>query len=185
MFDRDMVSPWVTYEEALTSKECQYLIDYSNRQEKQIAELASRTDISYRKNKVVWLEPVQELKHIYNKLTNAIVDINNRYFKFDIYGFTEKMQFTEYSEKNDNYNLHIDKLHGDIIRKLSIVVQLTNPKEYEGCNLEIHNSAVPETMKRDQGTLIAFPSYSLHKVTPLLRGTRYSLVAWVGGPQFK
>ena len=185
MFDRDMVAPWATYEKALSSKECQLLIDYANKHDKEIAGLASRTDISYRKNKVVWLEPVQELKPIYNKLMKTVIDLNNRYFKFDLYGFTEKMQFTEYSEYNDNYNLHIDKLHGDIIRKLSIVVQLSRPKDYEGCNLEIYNSATPETMKKDQGTLIAFPSYSLHKVTPLFSGTRYSLVAWIGGPQFK
>ena len=42
-----------------------------------------------------------------------------------------------------------------------------------------------EAMTKKQGTLIAFPSYTLHEVTPLISGTRYSLVAWLGGPTFK
>ena len=70
-------------------------------------------------------------------------------------------------------------------RKLSISIQLSDPAGYSGSELEISVNGVPIIAPRDQGTLIAFPSFVLHKVTPLLVGKRYSLVAWVHGPKWK
>ena len=46
-------------------------------------------------------------------------------------------------------------------------------------------SDTPNVAMKEQGTLTAFPSYVLHEVTPLTKGTRYSLVAWIGGKDFK
>jgi PKHD-type hydroxylase len=73
------------------------------------------------------------------------------------------------------------------VRKLSISIQLTNPEEYEGGELKLYDGDEDKTnvMDKTQGTLIIFPSYVLHEVMPVTKGTRNSLVAWVTGPQFK
>ena len=72
-----------------------------------------------------------------------------------------------------------------ISRKLSITVQLTDPSEYEGGNLQILTADEPANITRKRGMIALFPSYVLHQVTPVTRGSRQSLVAWVSGPAFK
>jgi PKHD-type hydroxylase len=71
------------------------------------------------------------------------------------------------------------------VRKLSISIQLTNPEEYEGGELYLYDDDKGTLMDKTQGTLIIFPSYVLHEVTPVTKGERNSLVTWVTGKQFK
>jgi PKHD-type hydroxylase len=70
-------------------------------------------------------------------------------------------------------------------RKFSISVQLSDPSDYEGCNLEFQAGNKVETAPRTLGAVIAFPSYVLHRVTPCTRGTRKALVAWTTGPKLR
>jgi PKHD-type hydroxylase len=70
-------------------------------------------------------------------------------------------------------------------RKLSVSLQLTDPLQYDGFDLQFQNGNMTETAPRERGMLIAFPSYVLHRVTPCTRGTRKAVVAWTTGPQFK
>jgi PKHD-type hydroxylase len=72
-----------------------------------------------------------------------------------------------------------------VIRKLSLSIQLTDPKEYEGGELILYEDDKGTEMKKEQGTLVLFPSYILHEVKPVTKGERNSLVAWVTGKQFK
>jgi PKHD-type hydroxylase len=191
-FKLDEVNQWAHIEKAFTPEECKTLIDIALKKPKLEASIrndGNRTqsiDPTIRKNNVVWLSPQdKDMENYYRKLTDIVMELNHQFFKFDLYGFTEMMQFTEYNQPGDNYKQHIDKIFMSIIRKLSIVVQLTDPSEYDGCNLELYSSYVPEIMTRSQGSIIAFPSYALHQVTPIIKGTRHSLVAWIGGPNFK
>jgi len=73
------------------------------------------------------------------------------------------------------------------VRKLSISIQLTDPEEYEGGELKLYDGDDKEAqvMDKTQGTLIIFPSYVLHEVMPITKGTRNSLVTWITGKQFK
>ena len=70
-------------------------------------------------------------------------------------------------------------------RKLSVVVQLSDPEEYEGGELKLHTSYDPIIIKKERGMIVSFPSYTLHEVAPVTKGERYSLVAWVHGPAFR
>ena len=72
-----------------------------------------------------------------------------------------------------------------LVRKLSVSLQLSDPNDYDGGDLVINTGGGLQKMKREQGTITVFPSYNLHKVMPIERGTRYSLVGWVSGPNFK
>ena len=66
-----------------------------------------------------------------------------------------------------------------------MVVQLTDPEEYEGGELELCLGGEPFVVPKEQGTLITFPSYNLHRVRPTIEGTRHSLVGWVTGRPFR
>ena len=77
------------------------------------------------------------------------------------------------------------------IRKLSMTLNLNEPGEYEGGNLKFDFG--PHTNRhrfhecveiRPQGSIIVFPSYTYHQVTPVTKGTRYSIVCWSIGPNF-
>jgi PKHD-type hydroxylase len=70
-------------------------------------------------------------------------------------------------------------------RKLSLVLQLTDPAQYEGGNLQVMTSGEPKSVRKQRGLIAAFPAYTLHQVTPVTQGTRQSLVAWISGPQFR
>jgi PKHD-type hydroxylase len=81
----------------------------------------------------------------------------------------------------------MDKLFQRNVRKLSIVIQLTDENEYDGCDLELILGAGDDTVKmpRSKGKLIMFPSYIIHQVTPIIKGQRHSLVGWITGNPFK
>lgn len=118
------------------------------------------------------------LKH---KLTEAIDRANLAVYRFDLNGM-ERLQLSEY-ENGEEYGWHLDIASERSLRKLSVVVQLSDPNDYDGGDLEFWGTG---TADKKQGTLIAFPSYLLHRVTPVTRGVRRSLVAWaVGSSPFR
>jgi PKHD-type hydroxylase len=118
-------------------------------------------------------------------MTDVVLSLNKQFFRFDLEGFGEGFQFTKYEAPAGKYDVHIDKSFGKNIRKLSIVVQLSDPTEYEGGDLCIQTCNNPQFARKEQGFLVAFPSYVLHGVQPVTSGTRYSLVAWLTGPPFR
>jgi PKHD-type hydroxylase len=191
LFETDTVERFAWMEAVFTPEECNTIIEIGLDKERKAATIFGTdltkgdVDDSIRKNKVSWLEPEDDLEWAYRRLTDATTYLNTKYFKFELFGFTEKIQFTEYSNLQDRYKQHVDKVFNANIRKLSLSVQLSDPKDYKGCELHIIDGPTPEVMRKDQGSLIVFPSYALHEVTPLTEGTRYSLVAWIGGHPFK
>ena len=64
-------------------------------------------------------------------------------------------------------------------------IQLSDSDDYEGGDLELMFREEPVKLDRTRGTLVAFPSFMLHRVTPVTRGTRWSLVAWITGPRWR
>ncbi len=186
-FETDLIETWAYYEKLFTPEECKKIIELGNKREKKDANINNNNKINekIRKNKVAWLNPQDDTNWIFLKLSYATNEINNKFFNFDLWGIAEPLQFTEYKAPDNHYDQHIDKLYNAHIRKLSIVIQLSDPLEYEGGDLNIIAGPKHEKMKKEQGNLIIFPSYVLHKVNPITKGTRYSLVAWVTGKPFK
>ena len=189
LFKSDMVRHMATVDALFTAEECQQIIDLGRSKDKIQAQVSvnnQNIDVeSVRKSQIAWVNVDEESKWIYQRIADAVIQTNQRYFNFDLHGFIDDLQFTEYTAPDNNYDLHVDTIYGGITRKLSVVLQLTNPGLYQGGNLELHVGTVPQTMSKQQGTLIVFPSYVLHKVTPVTHGIRHSLVGWVSGPQFK
>ena len=138
-----------------------------------------------RRSQISWLENNPNTKWVFEKLAHVASQLNADYFRFDLNGFGEKLQLTNYDQsENGMYGWHQD-YGGGISRKLSLAVQLTDPSEYEGGNLQVMTSGNPVNIRKQRGLIAAFPSYVLHQVTPVTQGSRQSLVAWVSGPAFK
>ena len=105
---------------------------------------------------------------------------------FDMFGFNESMQYTVYEgSANGHYDWHLDIGPSINYRKVSVVVQLSEPEAYVGGDLELHPGNNSFAVPRRKGAIVLFPSFLLHRVTPLTSGLRRSLVLWAGGEHYK
>ena len=139
-----------------------------------------------RRSNVDWLHNSAETTWAFKKFSDVAAKLNAQNFRFDLTGFGEPLQLTHYDQSEHGmYGWHQDFGGEGASRKLSIVMQLSDPSEYEGGNLQIMSSGTPVNIPKKRGYIVVFPSYAVHQVTPVTQGTRQSLVAWVSGPQFK
>lgn len=145
-------------------------------------------DPSIRHTNISWLGRNRETKHIWEKFETVFAEVNRRFFHFDLTGFHEPMQLGIYTSDNSHYNWHIDSSAKDIYvpRKLSMALCLSDPSEFEGGELQVKlANDKSEVLDMAKGRAWFFPSWTLHRVTPVTKGIRKSLVIWAGGPQFK
>jgi PKHD-type hydroxylase len=143
--------------------------------------------LDHRRSFVSWININSETQWIYKRLTSHILMVNDKWYNFDLEKI-ERLQFTYYnSEEQGCYKAHVDPMIWEMPhnRKLSFVMQLSDPSEYEGGELKLHLGNIPDTVEKRKGLAVFFPSYLLHEVTPVTKGERYSLVAWVHGKPFK
>lgn len=188
----------LVFPEAFTPKQCDRIIDLGLSLQADDA-LVGGSEVDHveeeitRRSKTAWIEP-DDAPWIFDKLGKLALRANKTY-GFDLLGFTEDAQFTYYDEPGAFYDWHQDGLGGEVaVRKLAIVLQLTDPDEYEGGNLEVFNIVheyEPEDVRaftedaRLRGSVVVFPAFEYHRVTPIVSGERHSLVCWVGGPPFR
>jgi PKHD-type hydroxylase len=139
-----------------------------------------------RRSQIWFFNPGPETEFIFAPLRSALQQLNEG-FRLEVSDFSTGCQIARYSsEVKGHYSWHIDLGTGRFSRrKLSLSVQLSAAKDYEGGDLQFHLSGLDENKMRQQGTLIAFPSFHEHRVTPVTRGERFSLVAWVDGPPYR
>jgi PKHD-type hydroxylase len=120
-----------------------------------------------------------EKDRLAKRMFGQLVNVNNRFYHYEINGL-EPIQLAVYGV-GEKYDRHIDLGPGEAgLRKLSASVQLSDENDYDGGDLEIWGC---QEKSRAQGSLFIFPSYLVHGVTQVTRGTRYSLVAWAIGQQ--
>ena len=136
------------------------------------------------------LENDKENRWIYEKIANTVSIVNGLHFDYDISGITHGIQLIEYSSQEEvkgHYDWHIDAGNGQPShRKISLTVQLSDPKDYTECNLIINNHGHEVIGSKERGSMHLFPSYMPHKVSPIASGTRYALVIWIhGSKRFK
>lgn len=145
------------------------------------------TDI--RTSEVAWMRKNAWNEPLWERLSTVVAEVNRRYFHFDLSGFYEPFQLGMYREENQgHYSWHTDMAMSDnnVPRKLSMSLLLSDPSEFEGGNLEIKGiNDEPMNLELRKGRAWFFPSWVLHRVSPVTRGVRKSLVVWVGGPPFK
>jgi len=147
-----------------------------------------KNDDNIRKSRIKWIPFDNKFDWIYSKIMGRIHKSNSYIYNFNLEAVIEQIQYTEYYGKNKgHYTWHIDLGKGTSShRKLSTSIQLSSPDEYEGGELEIYpGGETPLSMPKELGMMTIFPSYLLHRVAPVKKGIRRSLVLWVGGCQFK
>lgn len=138
-----------------------------------------------RKSSVMFIDNIPENDWIYNKLASLAINTNNERYWFDLLGFHQELQLTRYSE-GDFFDWHLDFGAGEIsARKLSMTIQLSDPNDYEGGDLQFMVNKEIVTAPREKGTIVIFPSFIMHRVTPITKGTRQSIVGWVSGPPYR
>lgn len=184
-FEIDTLETYAYWHPVFTPEECKKIIDIGNK--KGLVEGRTRKGINkeYRNSTISWLYSSDNLDWVFRRITNIIINLNKDYFKFNLFGFIEGFQFTHYQAPGGNYKKHVDRGKDMYVRKLSLSVQLSDPNSYEGGNFVLYEGNEPIVLPKEQGKLVAFPSYVLHEVQPVTKGERYSLVAWITGPQFK
>jgi PKHD-type hydroxylase len=182
------IPPFAWWEGAFTEQELNWLQAKAKSAEHNAQVSGSSGGVvnkQIRRSQVSWIDNNPNTKWVFEKLANVASQLNMENFGFDLTGFGEKLQFTNYDQsENGMYGWHQD-YGGGVSRKLSLAIQLTDPSEYEGGNLQIMTSGEPQNVRKQRGLIAAFPSYVLHQVTPVTQGSRQSLVAWVSGPAFK
>ncbi len=184
------VEPFVWWEGGFTEQELNWLQEQAVKAEHR-AQVGGGADgealKQIRRSQVSWLQKTPDTAWVFEKLGHIASSLNAQYYRFDLTGFGEALQLTNYDQSEQGmYGWHVD-YGGNVApsRKLSIVLQLSDPSQYEGGNLQVLTGGQPVNVRKQRGLVAAFPSYVLHQVTPVTSGNRQSLVAWISGPSFK
>jgi len=189
---------WQYWKGNFSKKDCEGIVKSAltfPSKDGEIGHAANRTikDDSVRKSTIRWLPRFsQEFYPLFGHLEILFHESNKDAFGFDLKLFHE-VQFTEYhATQSGKYDWHHDTKwvsSQPYRRKLSMAIQLSDPNDYEGGVFEFHpedvNQLPPPEELLPQGTVIIFPSFLRHRVTPVTKGTRYSLVTWYEGPSFR
>ena len=146
------------------------------------------TETEYRKSNVKWLPLTPEYKWIYDKIGDMAYEANQNLYHFDLHSMPEQIQYTEYYDhEKGHYDWHMDTGYGNLSqRKISVTVQLSDTHDYEGGDLQLWpGGTYPLVAPRGKGNVVIFPSFMMHRVTPVTRGTRKSFVLWLGGGHYR
>jgi PKHD-type hydroxylase len=185
-FELDKINLYAFWNNAFSKEECTTIVNIAK--DKGLIKGTTFNDDkikNVRDSKISWLYPIDKMDWVFRRVTDITLNLNERFFNFDLFGLNEGFQFTNYEAPSGKYGKHVDRSINMPVRKLSISIQLTDPEEYEGGELKLHDGEEETIMSKEQGTLIIFPSYVLHEVMPVTKGERNSLVTWVTGKQFK
>jgi PKHD-type hydroxylase len=168
---------------ALTPEECARAQALGEARDAQRASIDRGHVVEYRASTVAWIEPHDDAHWLYHRLAMLFVQANARYH-FELTGFLDALQYTVYGPQ-DLFDWHIDLGAGATsARKLSVSLLLNAETEYGGGRLEFANT--PRSGDDlPAGTAIFFPSYMMHRVSPITRGVRRSVVAWGAGAPFR
>ena len=145
-------------------------------------------DKKIRSSSIKWVPKEANWEWLYEKMMNMALEANKALWHFDLISIMDNIQYTEYyASEGGHYGWHQDIGPGWLSnRKISITVQLSGPDEYEGGNLDYWQGGEGHTTApKGKGTVFIFPSYMMHRVSPVTKGTRRSFVLWVGGQHYK
>tara|TARA_R100001510_G_C7653956_1_gene212475 strand:+ start:1404 stop:2018 length:615 start_codon:yes stop_codon:yes gene_type:complete len=187
---------WYYFEKAFNTEEVEDILKLTEGFPYQAAQIAGKDmDLTeYRKSNIKWISALDSANNsihrthwLYDRLMSYMTIANDNLWNFSLRGLTDSIQYTEYhGEEEGFYDWHLDIGPRELsIRKLSLVVQLSDPKDYTGGELQIKTGKYDSVPSKTQGTVIVFPSYLLHRVTPVTSGIRKSLVLWAGGESLK
>ena len=169
--------------------ECDQIMDVARHAPRQDARLVgANRDHNLRRADLVWLDCLAGAEWVMDRLIDIVRRANRDCFGFDLTEFAESPQIARYgADREGHFDWHSDIGEGPQAarRKLTMVAQLSDGGDYEGGALEVRPSAHVHEGDRRRGHVSVFPSYVLHRVTPVTQGERMSLTVWAHGPAFR
>jgi PKHD-type hydroxylase len=172
-----------------TPEQCQLIINAGRSEPVQDGQVGGGgggvVDTKTRTSHISWI-PFNKLPEMYKTLEEVMSRTNNNHFGFEGMQITEQAQYTEYPS-GGFYDWHIDSdvvgLNEPPVSKISMTCLLSHESEFEGGGLELMSDG--KIARPKQGQAIFFASFIRHRVIPITKGVRKSLVMWFGGTPFK
>jgi PKHD-type hydroxylase len=186
----NVVNLWAYWDNAFSAEELDKICELSFKTELHEGKFINNdtpTNKDVRNSKVNFHDRNEENFWIFDKINSVASIVNDRFFNFDLTGY-DSYQYTEYYGSDlGHYNFHTDMIYAKETptRKLSMSLLLND--DFDGGDFLINEERehAPTHVPLTKGRMIFFPSFVLHKVSPVTRGTRKSLVVWITGPKFK
>ena len=180
---------YLWFEKLFTAEEVEQILALWNEHQADMASVSGDVDNHYevelRKSSVIMLPPADQTMWIYKKLSDAVLQANKERYDFDLVGYNDYLQLTRYAE-GEFFDWHLDfGTKAVSTRKLSITIQLSDESEYEGGELQFMTNNKTVVAPKTKGTAIMFPSFVMHRVTPITKGVRHSIVGWASGPSYR
>jgi PKHD-type hydroxylase len=184
--------PYVTWDGSFSNEELDRIISYcdsagteygvtfgSSTKEETEAHRVSNVKFHERNDNTAW---------IFDKLNFVIQSANEQFYNFHLNGYSN-FQYTTY-DADGRYDWHTDMSFGQKYgedaepRKLSLTLLLND--EFEGGQFQINSGKeeLPIDVPMHKGRVVLFPSFMIHRVTPVTKGIRKSIVVWTLGPKF-
>jgi PKHD-type hydroxylase len=206
-FERNTLTfPWVYWDGAFTDEEMDNLEEYFGSfdlergttigsVDPESGEVKQGANENVRKSNLIFINRNEQSAWIYDRLNWVLQELNNQFYGYDLNGY-DTFQYTEYDESEQGrYDFHQDMVHGPNMpknmtetRKLSMTMMINRPGiDFEGGDFQVNTGMEKDaqSVELKRGRIIAFPSYLVHRVAPVTKGKRKSLVVWVLGPKFK
>ena len=176
-------------EAAFSAEECDAILVLARESETSDARLVGRaSDHNLRRAELVWLDEVEGSDWIMTRIIDLMRVANREIYGFDLSDFAESPQVARYgAEREGHFAWHADIGDGPLAarRKLTLVTQLSEPGAYQGGTLEVWMNSNLATAPLEPGTAVLFPSFALHRVTPVTEGERFSFTVWAHGAPFR
>jgi PKHD-type hydroxylase len=190
-----MNGEWCYYKKRFSKEQCDFILEEGLKLPAQDATLGvggESQDNSYRRSKIRFIQQSDsKFQFLFDDIWKMGIEANANWFNFHITRLTF-IQLAEYDEAyQGEYKKHHDVfwMNNDPFyhRKLTCVIQLTNPSEYDGGDFEIFNEQDKPNKEeiREQGSVIFIPSFVEHQATPVIKGKRHSLAVWFEGPKWR
>ena len=181
-----------TNQPIFTPLQCKMVIEAGREEPRKNAQVGAEKgkkegviDTEIRTSHFSWI-PFKKMPEMYKDIERTMLKTNNNHFGFEGMQITEMAQYTEYPE-GGFYDWHVDNYdncqHEPPVRKISMTCLLSPENEFEGGDLELIKEG--QAVKLKQGQAAFFASFIRHRVAPVTKGIRRSLVMWFGGPPFK
>lgn len=186
-----MKNVWEVWSRTFSSQDCDRITERANAYSEVNPTIGfadtSRSDLAYRSCAIRWLDAKSE-SWLVDQIMHLVGASNRTNFGVDIETLYE-LQFTEYQASNEgHYDWHHDvwlESPRPFSRKLSVVVQLSDPQDYQGGIFEFFGLQNPGVEFSARGSVLIFPSFLQHRVLPVTKGVRRSLVTWIEGPNWR
>ncbi|MGB3317112.1 MAG: 2OG-Fe(II) oxygenase [Albidovulum sp.] len=175
--------------EAFDPVECDRIIDLAGSAPLADAGLVRNAfDHNIRRADLAWLDEREGAEWVMERIVTLVARANREAFDFALSEFAESAQVARYgAEREGHFDWHSDIGAGAAAsrRKLTMVVQLSAPEGYEGGALELMPDTHIRSAVKGRGAATLFPSFVLHRVTPVTAGERWSMTIWAHGPAFR